>query len=283
MPQQRPLHLEPGCHQEIKRTPQHHHPHLELRSRREIRSTTPQHHHLHPEPRPRQETRSTTPRHRLRPPARIATSPVTRRRARRWPPRWLAAPRSPRARRRALLRGCRLSSSPVPAVDWSWGCRGWGGAAGKGGDGEHRGHPTGGVPLLRGWPPPGGGRLGPGSAQGTRCTLLCPSSALFPSFLLERCFICLPHSRAHVPGAVWGGWSPDTCGMLPAAAPPPGSRDHLLPASVGFSWEPPHGEHLPGGPVPSPAPRGARAAGEGGQKRDGEGWGCRSSVRGGEG
>lgn len=146
--------------------------------------------------------------------------------------------------------------------------------------GNTEGTRRGGVPLLRGWPPPGGGRLGPGSAQGTRCTLLCPSSALFPSFLLERCFICPPHSRAHVPGAVWGGLEPRYLRDAPSCCPPPGSGDHPLPTSVGFSWGPPHGEHLPGGPVPSPAPRGARAAGEGGQNRDGEGWGCRSSAGG---
>uniref|UniRef100_A0A493TGY2 Niban apoptosis regulator 2 n=1 Tax=Anas platyrhynchos platyrhynchos TaxID=8840 RepID=A0A493TGY2_ANAPP len=124
-----------------------------------------------------QEPRSTTPQHRLRPPGRIAPSPVTRRRARRWPPRRLAAPRSPRARRRALLRGCRLSSSPVPAVDWSWGCQGWGGAAGEGGDGEHRGHPTGGGPAAarlaatRGGP--AGARLSTGHPLHSALSFFC--------------------------------------------------------------------------------------------------------------
>lgn len=61
----------------------------------------------------------------------LATSAVTRRRVRRWPSQRHAAPHSPRARRRAL-RGCRLSSSPIPAADWPWSHRGWGLGPGRG-------------------------------------------------------------------------------------------------------------------------------------------------------
>lgn len=45
----------------------------------------------------------------------------------------------------------------------------------------------------------------PSLARGTPCTLLCPSSALFSSFLLKRCFISAPHP-AQVPGGCQGGW-----------------------------------------------------------------------------
>lgn len=137
----------------------------------------------------------------------------------------------------------------------------------------------GGVLLLRGWPPPGGAGWGP--AQHRAPAALC-SVLLLPYFLLFywRDALSAPPPRAELlcvgPSGGAGAPLPAGCSQLLD----PGSGDRPLPTSVGFPWEPPHGEHLPGGLVPSPAPRGARAAGAGGQKRDGEGWGCRSSARG---
>lgn len=126
---------------------------------------------------------------------------------------------------------------------------------------------------------PGGAGWGP--AQHRAPAALC-SVLLLPYFLLfywRDALSASPPAELTCLGLSGGAGAPIPVGCS-QLLPPPGSGDHPLPASVGFFWEPPHGEHLPGGPVPSPAPRGARAAGKGGQKRDGEGWRCRSSARG---
>lgn len=149
--------------------------------------------------------------------------------------------------------------------------------------GNTEGTRRGGVPLLRGWLPPGGGRLGPGSAQGTRCTLLCPSSALFPSFLLERCFICLPHSRAHVPGAVWGGLEPRYLRDAPSCCPPPAAGTIPCWHLWGFPGGLPTGSISPAAPCPHqhPGERGLQGrVGKNGMARAGGAAALRGGVKG---
>lgn len=119
------------------------------------------------------------------------------------------------------MRGCRLSSSPVPAVDWSWGCRGWSGAAGEGGDGEHRGHPTGGGSCCcaAGRHPggPAGARLSTGHPLHSALSFFC----LISFFSTGEMLYLPPPPRAELMcvGLSRGGWSPAACRMLPAAGP----------------------------------------------------------------
>lgn len=86
------------------------------------------------------------------------------------------------------------------------------------------------------------GRTGeaPGLAWGTPCTLLCPSSALFSSFLLKRCFICPQHKCLGLLGGLalaplWMGvWDGPGCSgghPLPQPGGFPGSLPTTIPPS----------------------------------------------------